>query len=186
MFGSGENAMRQSLLIAVFSLFAVGSEAFAQQSLYTRSKLSAIQQPNTVQNYSSQRLRNNIYRNAVPQYAYNTLNRNIFQSSLTGRPLQKPFSSSGGRPSVSPYLGLSAPFSSTAEQYYTQVRPQLQQQRVNQQLAQRNAQMQHQLNAVAAQSSAATTANEGLVPTGHVAAFMNYGGYYTPVDQPRR
>lgn len=173
------------LATTVVGALAVGGDVFAQQSLYTKTQLGAYKLNNSPQGYSSQRIRSNIYNKAVPQYTYNNLNRNLFQSTLSGRPLQKPFSGSGGRPSVSPYLGLSAPFSSTAEQYYTQVRPQLQQQRINQQLASRNAQMQHQLNSIAAQSSAATIANEGLVPTGHVAAFMNYGGYYTPVDSRR-
>jgi hypothetical protein len=178
--------MRKSLLvIAVVSVLAVGGEAFAQQSFYTKTQLGGYRINNSTQGYSSQRIRNNIYNRSVPQFNYNSLNRNLFQSSLTGRPLQKPFSNPAGRPSVSPYLGLSAPFSSTAEQYYTQVRPQLQQQRVNQQLAARNAQMQQQLNSLAAQATLATASNEDLVPTGHVAAFMNYGGYYTPVDTRR-
>jgi hypothetical protein len=32
----------------------------------------------------------------------------------------------------------------------------------------------------------AITGTEDMVPTGHVAAFMNYGGYYTPPELPRR
>jgi hypothetical protein len=170
----------------VVGVLAGGSESLAQQSLYTRTQLGGYRLNNTVQGYSSQRIRSNIYNKSVPQYTYNNLNRNLFQSSLTGRPLQKPFSNTGGGMGVSPYLGLSAPFSSTAEQYYTQVRPQLQQQRINQQLAARNAQMQRQLNDIAALPPYAITGTEDMVPTGHVAAFMNYGGYYTPPELPRR
>jgi hypothetical protein len=178
--------MRRILLaFTVVGALAVGGEASAQQSMYTKTQLGGYQLNNSSRGFSSQRIRGNIYNKAVPQYSYNSLNRNLFQSTLTGRPLQKPFSNSGGRPSVTPYLGLSAPFSSTAEQYYTQVRPQLQQQRVNQQMAARNAQMQQQLNSLATQATLASASNEDLVPTGHVAAFMNYGGYYTPVDMRR-
>jgi hypothetical protein len=179
--------MRRTLLaLAVIGVLASGTRALAQSSIYTQTQLNSFRRQNSAQYFTPERLRRDVYRQSVPQYGFNTLNRDLFKSALTGRPLQKPFSSVSNRSSVTPYLGLSAPFSSTAEQYYTQVRPQLQQQKINQQLAARNAQMQHQLNSIAAQPPYAIEGTDQMSPTGHVAVFMNYGGYYQPIEVPRR
>jgi hypothetical protein len=168
------------LPLVVVGLWASASDALAQQSLYTKNRMNALNMPNSAQGYSTSRVRRQVYRQAVPQYSFNTVNQNLFKSALTGRPLQRP----SGRSPVSPYMGLSAPFSSTGDQYYTQIRPQQDQQRFNQQVAARSAQMQHQLNAMAAQSPFQMEGSDEMAPTGHTAAFMNYGGYY-PQDTRR-
>lgn len=169
--------------ILALNLISV-SAALAQSggSVYTQTNLNVIQRRNSAANFSTQQIKSNLYRRTVPQYAYNTLNRNLFSSQLNGG--QKPFSGVQ-RGGVSPYLGLSAPFSSTAEQYYTQVRPQLQQQRAAQQQAQRAALIQQQrMNDIAAQQPYDPTGSETMMPTGHQTVFQNYGGYYP--DPPQR
>jgi hypothetical protein len=103
----------------------------------------------------------------------------------------KPFSSISKGPTVTPYLQLDRPFSNTATDYYTLVRPQLEQQRINQQMQRDTQQMQRQLSEVTSRPPINVEGSEYMAPTGHAAAFMsmggfmNYGGYY-PMPRPRR
>lgn len=169
--------MKHFTYLVVAGAMAMGLSAADAQtnSTYTNRQLSGIQRRNSAAAYTSQSLQNRVFSRAAPTYAFSNVNRNLF-SAARGR--QKPFSSVSTGPSVSPYLALSSPFSSTASNYYTQVRPQLEQQRINQQLEQRNMAMQRQLNAIAAQGPYDPQGAEGRAPTGHAAVFMNYGGYY--------
>jgi len=179
---------RLALLVAVIAVSVLSVPVAAQQrsggSMYTNTQLANLKRRNSASGFSQGQIRNDLFRRTVPQYNFSSQNRNIF-GSLIGRQNQKPFSNVGARGGVSPYLGLSAPFSSTAEQYYTQVRPQLQQQRINQQMAQRNAQLQHQLNSIAARPPYNPSGSESVTPTGHVAVFQNHGGYYPESDRKR-
>jgi hypothetical protein len=127
-----------------------------------------------------------VVNRTVPQYSFSNVNRGIFNQVLNSGPLGKPFRNSGGGGSVSPWLALSEPFSSSAHNYYTQVRPQLDQQRINQQQAARNEQMRRQLTSMAARGPYQATGNENMAPTGHAAVYMNYGGYYTPVQTTKQ
>lgn len=173
---------RLVIAIVMASVFASEFQAAAQSggSVYTNTQLNGFKRRNSAAGFSSQQIRGNLARQAVPSYSYNTLNRNLLNNAFgVSRQAQKPFSNLGYQGGVSPYLGLSAPFSSTAEQYYTQVRPQLQQQRINQQMQQRNAQLQHQLNSIAAQPPYDPQGSETVAPTGHVAVYQNRGGYYS-------
>lgn len=176
---------RLALLVAMIAVPALSVPAAAQSSssMYTKTQLSNFKRRNSASGFSPAQIRSDLYRRTVPQYSFSSQNRNLFGSSLGGG--QKPFSQLGARGGVSPYLGLSAPFSSTAEQYYTQVRPQLQQQRINQQMQQRSAQLQHQLNSIAAQPPYDPQGSETVAPTGHGAVFQNRGGYY-PEAPPKR
>jgi hypothetical protein len=83
-------------------------------------------------------------------------------------------------PSSSPYLGLLSdnPFTSTTTNYFNQVRPQIEQQKVNEKLMQQNAKMQQQLTAAAAQPPYDVTGSEDRAPTGHAAVYQNNGGVY--------
>jgi hypothetical protein len=54
----------------------------------------------------------------------------------------------------------------------------LEQQRLNQQVAQQGAAIQKQLNAIAAQGPYDPQGAEERAPTGHSSTFQNYGGYY--------
>ncbi len=166
------------------ALAACSSASAQSSSVYTNAQLASIKRQNSASGYSASFVARQAVRGVAPTYAFSRVNQNLQTSYSAPRAAQKPFTNVN-RGSVSPYLGLSAPFSSTAEQYYTQVRPQIQQQRVNQQNQQRYAQMQHQLNAVAARPPYDPTGSETMAPTGHVAVFMNYGGYYPETDRKR-
>jgi hypothetical protein len=168
------------LLIASLGLFA--SPASAQN--YGENKIRALTANNSASGFAASRFRQRVINQSVPRYDVGTpsLNPfNTFSSGLTGRQLSKPFAGASSGGSVSPWLALSEPFSSSAHNYYTQVRPMLDQQRANQQQAARNQQVQRQLQAAAAQGPYSVTGNEAMAPTGHAAVYMNYGGYYTPV-----
>ena len=106
--------------------------------------------------------------------------------SSTG-PVVKPFSGANfGSPSVTPYLSLSSPFSSTATNYYTQVRPQIDQQRLIQQQQQQNIAVQRQLNSISARPPYDVAGSARIAPTGHSAVFDNTLGYYPQPQQQQR
>jgi hypothetical protein len=174
------------LTSAVVSLATVSmgtsARGQAQQSLYTRNQLAGIAGPSQASFYSSQQLSRSLINNSVPQYSFSQVNRGLFGAPQGGAAKSKPFSNFVGQGSTSPWLALSQPFSSPTTNYYSNVRPQLDQQRANQQMAARNAQLQRQLNTLAAQAPYDPTGSERMAPTGHAAAFFNYGGYYTPVQ----
>ncbi|HYO25757.1 MAG TPA: hypothetical protein VEQ85_12510 [Lacipirellulaceae bacterium] len=175
---------RVLMLGVVGSLLLAAEAAWAQKPVnYAENTLNSIYANNSARGFSSERIRNNIYNRTVPTYNFSSANRGLFNSG--GATRSKPFTGLGGGSSVSPWLALTEPFTSSANNYYTNVRPQLDQQRINQQLASRNQQMQRQLNSMAAQGPYSTTGNENMAPTGHAAAYMNYGGYYTPVQVPK-
>lgn len=174
-----------------------GSLAAAQQGLaqgspkgYGASQASAFAQRNSASRYTSQQVRTGVMNSSLPRTGMSG-GASLFNSALTGKPMggakgAKPFAGAGGGGSVSPWLALSDPFASTAHSYYTQVRPQLEQQRANQIAASRSAQLQHQLNQMAAQPPYDPSGSDNMTPTGHAAAYMNYGGYYTPVQPTKR
>jgi hypothetical protein len=171
--------MSRWIVVAVLGFALACSERAHAQ--YTRNALNTLHAQNSASRYSADRIRANLYNSSVPINNYSQANRGLFNNVLR-QPLSKPFSNASGGGSVSPWLALSEPFSSSAHNYYTQVRPQLDQQRLNQIQAARNQQLQRQLNSLAAQGPYSTTGNANMAPTGHVAAFFNYGGYYQPVQ----
>jgi hypothetical protein len=175
--------MTRSLLgLAIVGLLTA-SQAHGQN--YGRNLIGTLHDQTNSSGFTAQRLRSDIYNRSVPRYQFSQVNRGLFNSALTGRPLQKsakPFSNAGGGGSVSPWLALSEPFTSTASNYYTHVRPQLEQQRINQQIAQRNMQLQRQLQSLNTVPPYSPTGDASKAPTGHAAAFFNYGGYYQPVQ----
>jgi hypothetical protein len=161
----------------------MSASAQAQQSVYTTNYMNSLSQNNSVSGFSTRQLQSRLINRTVPQYGFSTANRDVFG----GSPLTKPFKNSGGGGGgVSPWLALSSPFSSPTTNYYTQVRPQLDQQRANQQQAMRNEQMRRQLNSLAARGPFSATGNENMAPTGHAAVYMNYGGYYQPVEPTKQ
>ena len=87
------------------------------------------------------------------------------------------------RPTVSPYLNLLREQGLGLPTYQTLVRPQLQQQRANQQQTRQIQQLQLEV----AQNAASSQAGEvTLRPTGHQTAFRNFGHFYPRMPQPRR
>jgi hypothetical protein len=169
------------MMVAAGSL-ATADAARGQGGTYAQNQLDGIAARNSAKIFSTDRARANIYNRTVPQYGYSQVNRGLFSQSLSSRGPSKPFSGATGGGSVSPWLSLSEPFSSSAHNYYTQVRPQLEQQRMNQQMAARSQQMQRQLNSMAAQGPYDPVGSENMAPTGHAAVYFNYGGYYQPVQ----
>lgn len=184
---------RLAMALVAVALVAVGliggaADVKAQNNIYGQNQLAGIYMRNSSRGFSSEQIRGQLYNRTVPQYGFSSVNRNQFSSLVrwgnspvsSGR--SKPFSTAPGNGSVSPWLSLSEPFSSSAHNYYTQVRPQLEQQRAQQQAARQQAAMQRQLNQMAAKPPYDPTGSDSMAPTGHVAVYMNYGGYYQPVQ----
>jgi len=147
---------------------------------YTKNRLNNIYRRNSASKFTSSRYTNQAYR-SVPQYAQysnSKIRSQIYSGINKSRPKKKPFSSTHRGPSVTPYLGLSGLPTGGAPNYYSNVKPRLDQQRINQQNQRRNQAMQHQLNQVAAQPPFNPKGSDTIAPTGHTAAFMNLGGYY--------
>jgi hypothetical protein len=174
--------MTRRFVFAVLGLLVVSASAQAQQSLYTANYMNSLRQNNSAGAFTTRQIQNQIVSRTVPQYGFSTANRDVFG----GSPLSKPFRNAGGGGGVSPWLALSQPFSSPTTNYYTQVRPQLDQQRANQQQAIRNEQVRRQLTSMAARGPFSSTGNQNMAPTGHAAVYMNYGGYYTPVQPTKQ
>lgn len=174
------------VLVAVASAIVAsqGPVALGQgnQSLYTRNTMASVTGTSSASFFSTRQMTSQIYNRAVPQNNFSNVNRGLFNAPAAGTSRSKPFANTVGQGSVTPWLALSQPFTSPTTNYFSNVRPQLEQQRMNQQMATRNAQLQHQLNSLAAQAPYDPTGSERMAPTGHVAAYMNYGGYYTPVQ----
>jgi hypothetical protein len=174
--------MKSLFAASMIAAFVLGeSHASAQQ--YTQNLLNAWTNRNT--SYTSDRMRNNVLSRTVPQYNFSNVNRGVLSGaygSSSARP-QKPFSNVSRGPTVTPYLGLlsSNPYTSTTDNYFNLVRPQMEQQKVNDRLTQQNIAMQKQLNDVASQAPYSPTGSADRAPTGHAAVYFNYGGYYTPV-----
>jgi hypothetical protein len=100
----------------------------------------------------------------------------------------KPFSSLTTTPTVSPYLNLfnTSRTGTSAFNYQTLVRPQLQQQALNQQQQRQNLDVDRKVQALAARGAYASAAgSDQQVPTGHETAFMYYGHYYAS-ESPHR
>ncbi len=180
--------MSKKIIILSVCLLAFGlnqngaSKAHAQSdtkssSAYTKSKLNSIRYQNSTSRFSSQRFQNKAFSSAVPRLNNRSVTQNLF-SSRTNRPKRKPFSSISRGSSVTPYLGLGGLQTGGAPNYYTNVKPRLDQQRQNTQNQRRNLAVQRQLNQVAAQAPYNPKGSETLAPTGHAAVYLNLGGYY--------
>lgn len=98
----------------------------------------------------------------------------------------KPFSSYSAPPTVSPYMNLFRVDlnGNNNLNYSTLVRPQLQQQQMNQQLEQQNLQNSRRIQSIAAQADYNPQGAKDMYPTGHQTAF-SYMGHYYPQTRPR-
>lgn len=162
---------------------SIGADASAQ---YAQQQLSAYRFQSSASRFSAQQQYQSIITRNL-SVGYSPVNQSITQqlassyrpSSATAQPAVKPFSNASSASSgVTPYLSLSSPFSSTATNYYTQVRPQLQQQNIDRQQQVQNARFQSQLNQMAARPPYDITGSEQIAPTGHAAVFQEFLGYY--------
>jgi hypothetical protein len=94
------------------------------------------------------------------------------------RPVGKPFSGVRQASAISPYLGLDARETETSlPNYFLYVKPQLDQQRINQVQQAEYRRLQQQIGAATA-PGVVTNPHGGIPTTGHSAQFMNNGGYY--------
>jgi hypothetical protein len=160
-------------------LLSDGSALFAQAAMsnYASTQLNMLKNQNsasayTIANFRQQSISNAIGTTGVPGVNFRTYG--LQPANLSSR--RKPFSGAQMSPTVSPYLALSNPFA-TATDYYNIVRPQQEQRRINQQMAQRQSSQEKQLTKMAAQGPYSITGNEDMAPTGHNAGYMQYGAY---------
>jgi hypothetical protein len=97
-----------------------------------------------------------------------------------GGPREKPFSRVSYGPTVSPYMNLfrddldgSGDFN-----YQTLVRPQLEQQRINEQVQRQNFEISRRVQSLSARADYNPQGSQQQSPTGHPTSFMYYGRYY--------
>jgi hypothetical protein len=101
----------------------------------------------------------------------------------------KPFSSITSTPTVSPYLNLfrTSTNGTSAFNYQTLVRPQLQQQAINQSQQRQNLEVDRKVQALAARGAYSSAAgSDQQAPTGHQSTYMNYGHYYADENPHRK
>ncbi|MCA9235820.1 MAG: hypothetical protein KDA44_10135 [Planctomycetales bacterium] len=176
-----------SLLLALLT----GLQAQAQSS-YASQQLGNLNYGNSTRQYTAGAQYSRIINQGLNINAglYSPVNQQL-KSQLASayrpptRPANKPFINANSGPSVTPYLSLSSPFSSTADTYYTQVRPQMAQQQMDQRQQAQNARFQHQLNSMAAKPPFDPQGSDQIAPTGHAAVFQNTLGYYPQASNGR-
>jgi hypothetical protein len=101
----------------------------------------------------------------------------------------KPFSTISQTPTVSPYLNLfnTSQNGTSAFNYQTLVRPQLQQQAINQAQMRQNLDVDRKVQALAARGAYTNPAgSDQEYPTGHQTAYMYYGHYYPDAGDHRK
>ncbi len=169
--------MKLNLTIFVLAAALLTANEGRAQSGFAASEISRLQLPSSPANFTADRQRSQVMNNSVPRFGLANVNAGAVSNAL-GR-ANKPFSSISKGPSVTPYLALDNPFTSPATSYYTQIRPQMEQQRINQQQQRQNQTMQRQISQYTALQPYNPTGSEARAPTGHASVYMNYGGYYT-------
>lgn len=169
-------------ILGIALVASMASSSWGQRSQYAAAQVNQLKNRNSAAGFTSQQITNSVINQAIPRYQFSNVNRGLLRgasgSSAVTRP--KPFTGANQGSSTSPYLGLLAdsPFSSTTTNYFSKVRPQIEQQRMNDQLMSQNMKLQQQLQAVAAQGPYSATGSEDRAPTGHAAVYMNNGGTY--------
>lgn len=176
--------MRMFMTAKMFTVVALtvclAVQAQAQQTNFSQTQMNAIKNRNSGATYSSQNIKSQIFNRAVPQFGFSSVNRGLFKGAMSGQGNTKPFSHVNQGPNSSPYLGLLSdnPFTSTTTNYFNNVRPRLEQQKMNEKLMQQNMKMQQQLTEAAARPPYDVTGSEERAPTGHAAVYQNNGGVY--------
>jgi hypothetical protein len=177
--------MKRILMLGVILSACALVDATHAQSAVGPGQVSTILQQNSAAAFSTSRIQNDLINRALPRYGLTAnLNRglltNAFSSRQQQQQRQKPFSSMQRGTNVTPYIGLLSenPFNSTVTNYYALVRPQLDQQRMNERIQQQNIALQRRLNDIAAQAPYSPVGSDQMAPTGHVAVYQNFGGYY--------
>lgn len=94
-------------------------------------------------------------------------------------PIKKPFSNVQSRSTVSPYLSLfNEGFSNSGDNYNTLVRPQLDQQRINQQTRRQEQAINARFQSLSAKPAFSPQGNQNILSTGHPTTYFNLSHYY--------
>jgi hypothetical protein len=161
----------------------LGGSALAQN--YGGTSVQSIQRRDIGSGYSVGSTNQNALRNAQ---GYLGNSASTFRGAgggsslgLSAGPTSKPFSSYSPSPTTSPYLNLFRDdFGGDDDfNYQTLVRPQLQQQRFNEQVQRQSMELGRRLQSIAAQADFNPQGSESQYPTGHKTLFNYYGHYYT-------
>lgn len=190
-------------LVALLGLAICGTPLFAQKNYvgdprprssvggYAGNEMRNIYTQDVGRGYTSQSL------NAIALDSARARVENVGQSAaglgsggsigLTSPPrLGKPFSSVSQAPTTSPYLNLFREGIGEANDfdYQTLVRPQIQQQQMNQQFERQQLELARRVQKISAQSDYKNAAGaEDQYPTGHHTVFGQYGHYYPTINQ---
>lgn len=165
--------------------------------------LAGIRQESVGNNYTIDAINNGILTQARAYGASNGLGAvQTANTSIGPRPTsripsasfgaaQKPFANVSSGSTVSPYLnlfntGVGGGFQ-TIDNYNVLVRPQLEQQRVNQQLQRQQQQLNQRVQAISAQSDFEPGGSEQIIATGHQTGVRFYSHFYpTAGNAPQR
>jgi hypothetical protein len=193
------------LSMIVFCLAGWGRVAGAQGNLHDPKPVSNVGGP------TGEALRQ-VYRNSLGQgYTASSLNMISLQAAANRIPyagqsgtrsspvpgglglgpanVSKPFSSVTPEPTVTPYLNLFREDRSGNSDldYTTLVRPQLQQQQINQQAQRQSLDLERRLQSLTAQADFNAGGDKEQFPTGHKTAYRYYGHFFQmPSGRARR
>jgi hypothetical protein len=160
-------------------------EAIAQSntaSYYLSNRNREIRRASNASYFINQNSTNSIFNQAARRYDFSSVNNNVFSNVR-----QKPFSNANTGSGLSPYLGLGGIEVGSVPNYYSVVRPQIEQQRINERAQREQMQQQQELTQMAARTPfGGAEGSTAMLPTGHVAVFMNFFGYYPQPAPPRR
>jgi len=172
--------------LSVTSCCIATTSALAQAPTgFGASQIQTIQNQNSTSQFSVSGITASLRNRAVPLVGVQGVNQRNFLANSPGvlSPKAKPFSSVTRGPTVNPYLALSAPRASASD-YYSIIRPQQQQQKINERQQAIAIQQQRRLNQLAARAPYSATGDANSAPTGHAAvfqslgSFQNTGGYF--------
>jgi hypothetical protein len=192
-------------LIAGLAVLAVERTASGQAGLtpkplstvggYTGQSLRNIYRSDVGTGYTVQSLNNIALSNAQARVPYVGQQQQQTTPAATigpgiGARSNKPFSSISTTPTISPYLNLfnTSRTGTSAFNYQTLVRPQLQQQALNQAQQRQNLDVDRKVQALAARGAYTneTAGSDQETPTGHQTTFMYYGHYYSNEGSHRK
>lgn len=171
------------LVVAVIGCSGKAEAQFDTKS-YSNTELSRIKANSIGRGYSISSLnRQDLQRGqaSVPNVGQaNTPRSYVSELNIGGSPREKPFSRVSYGPAVSPYLNLfREDFGGNSDlNYQTLVRPQLEQQRINEQVQRQNIEISRKVQSLSARSDFNPQGSRQQSPTGHSTTFMYYGRYY--------
>ena len=190
-----------SMTVAALSLLFTGEGALAQIGFTPRSgagdvannQLGQIYREGVGQGYSISSVNSLSLANtraSVPYVGTSSTYDNSRRLDLgvgsTGR--DKPFANVSSRPAVSPYLNLfREDFQGGGDfNYQTLVRPQLQQQQVNQRFQDESQALSRRVQQISASAAYSPEGSKSQYPTGHQTVFGYYGRFYPNMARRQR